>query len=182
MSYPLQHKEKQTWLRKRVCKTRWWERSLFQSLLSCTLDVASDEHTHGGAVGSGGCGQTESGQDGKAETSLGGRLTGPRRSMSSRLICDTRASLATRARCRRSLNSISSPCISATWNTQAPNRQPQGQTLPTDLPRLLWAHAWHLSAKPWEVVGAGGVSNTTHVGAMQTHLKLTTFLPELTLI
>lgn len=47
-----------------------------------------------------------------------GILTGPRRSISSCLIWDTRASLATRALCRRSLNSISSPCISATWKSK----------------------------------------------------------------
>lgn len=67
-------------------------------------------------------------------------LTGPRRSMSSCLIWDTRASLATRALCRRSLNSISSPCISATWNTQARNSEAQGADPPPGLPHLLWAH------------------------------------------
>lgn len=42
-------------------------------------------------------------------------LTGPRKSMSSCLICPIRLSLAIRERYSLSLNSISSPCISATW-------------------------------------------------------------------
>ena len=63
-----------------------------------------------------------------------GALTGPRRSMSSCRIWETRASFATRARCRRSLNSISSPCISATCNTQAPDGEARGKTLPTARP------------------------------------------------
>lgn len=44
-------------------------------------------------------------------------LTGPLRSMSSCLIWTIRWSLAMRERYRRSLNSISSPCISATCST-----------------------------------------------------------------
>lgn len=42
-------------------------------------------------------------------------LTGPRKSMSSCLICPIRLSLAIRERYSLSLNSINSPCISATW-------------------------------------------------------------------
>lgn len=91
-------------------------------------------------------------------------LTGPRRSMSSCLIWDTRASLATRARCRRSLNSISSPCISATWNTRDQTVRLRGQRLPRTLPPPLGPH---LSARPqgslgWRV-------NTGHLRATQSN-------------
>lgn len=96
------------------------------SALFCTLDTEqTEEQCCGQQRWAGGRRRGVGGQtDGVGLVGARGTtLTGPRRSMSSCLIWDTRASLATRARCRRSLNSISSPCISATCNTQAPKSE-----------------------------------------------------------
>lgn len=75
-------------------------------------------------------GQLSLGEGQNDKTCWKGVLTGPRRSMSSCLIWDTRASLATRALCKRSLNSISSPCISATCNTQTHTMRLRGRPDP----------------------------------------------------
>ena len=102
-----------------------WMLSLLISVLFHALDIDVTEGLRAAEV----VGRQRGQKLGKA-----GALTGPRKSMSSCRIWETRASLATRARCRRSLNSISSPCISATCNTQAPDGEARGQTLPTAHP------------------------------------------------
>lgn len=136
----------------------WIHECLLFSL--CPFTLLTMNRLSSGAVGRKGWVDRQRGQQPRHPESL----TGPRRSMSSCLIWDTRASLATRARCRRSLNSISSPCISATWNTRDQTVRLRGQRLPRTLPPPLGPH---LSARPQGSLGWRG--NTGHLRATQSN-------------
>lgn len=144
---------------------RWvHEHSLSQSLYSSIPSpLPRMNKLNKVAVGSRGCETDKASRRARLRPSQVGALTGPRRSMSSCLIWDTRASLATRALCRRSLNSISSPCISATWNTQAPKGEAQ-RADPCSTPSP-WSHLFwgcHLLARQPGGCG-GGRQNTTYL-------------------